>query len=107
MSEKKCNNPECYCDGSCLGLVKSDMNYSFDKSENKTAVEWLLATWSVLELQLPERIIKQALQIEKQQHRITWSDAIKAHEERGYNTSRSEADFDEYYTENYERKESN
>ena len=100
MSEKKCNNPECYFDGSCLGLVKSDVNYSFDKS--KTAVEWLMEN-----LHTAPAPFNQALQIEKQQHSITWSDAIKAHEERGHNTSRSEADFDEYYTENYGNKEGN
>lgn len=64
--------------------------------KKKTAVEWLRDN-----LHTAKDPFNQALSIEKSQHAMTWSDAIKAHEERGHNTSRSEADFDEYFSENY------
>lgn len=83
-------------------------------SENKTAMQLMVEMMDSISRNEPNTMLHNLrkiainfLEIEKQQHRITWSDAIKAHEERGHNTSRSEADFDEYYTENYERKESN
>lgn len=28
METNNCTNPQCFCDGSCKGLVKSDINYS-------------------------------------------------------------------------------
>ena len=36
-------------------------------SKKKTAVEWLLEEWPILESQIPPRIIDQAKEMEKQQ----------------------------------------
>ena len=33
----------------------------------KTAVEWLIEQWPILESQIPERILEQAKEIEKEQ----------------------------------------
>lgn len=43
MENKKiCTNPQCFCDGSCKGIVKSDANYSSEATmENKTAEEMI------------------------------------------------------------------
>lgn len=38
---------------------------------------------------------------EKEQLGNAWDNGIEAHEQRGYNISRSFSDFDDYYNENY------
>lgn len=42
---------------------------------------------------------------EREQHSLTWDSAIKAHDERGHNHSRSFDDFDEYYDKTYKSSE--
>jgi hypothetical protein len=44
----------------------------------KTAVEWLIEQWPILESQLPQQLIQQAKEMEKEQR-------IKAHQ-LGYDT---------------------
>ena len=38
----------------------------------KTAVEWLVEHWPILESQIPERILEQAKEMEKQQIIDSW-----------------------------------
>lgn len=35
-NRKNCTNPQCFCDGSCLGLIKSDMNYTSVTKDNES-----------------------------------------------------------------------
>jgi hypothetical protein len=37
------------------------------KRDMKTAVEWLIEQWPILESQIPERILEQAKEMEKEQ----------------------------------------
>ena len=41
-------------------------------------------------------VIKQAKQMEREQHGNTWNAAIKAHDDRGHVFVRSSCDFDDY-----------
>jgi hypothetical protein len=42
----------------------------------KTAVEWLIEQWPILESQIPERILEQAKEMEKEQHEKTWTEGM-------------------------------
>ncbi len=66
--------------------------------ENKlTAVEWLIEQWPILESQIPERILKQAKEMEKEQHGETWDAALIDVDKRGGVLLRALVDFDEYW----------
>jgi len=45
-----------------------------------------------------------SVEMDKQQHGVTWDSAIKAHDNRGHVHARSIVDFDEYYNETYIKK---
>ena len=57
----------------------------------QTAVQWLIEQWPILESQIPERILDQAKEMEKEQ-------IIKAFEHIDFNLD----DGLHYYTETYE-----
>jgi hypothetical protein len=44
-----------------------------------------------------------SVEMEKQQHGVTWDSAIKAHDDRGHVHARSLVDFDEYYNETFNK----
>jgi hypothetical protein len=44
-----------------------------------------------------------SVEMEKQQHGVTWDSAIKAHDNRGHVHARSIVDFDEYYNETFNK----
>ena len=44
-----------------------------------------------------------SVEMEKQQHGVTWDSAIKAHDDRGHVHARSLVDFDEYYNEQFKK----
>jgi hypothetical protein len=46
-------------------------------------------------------LIKQAKEMENEQHGNTWDAAIQAHEDRGHVLARSYCDFDDYFNETY------
>jgi len=61
----------------------------------QTAVEWLIEQWPILESQIPERILEQAKEMEKEQiieaFNQSWHDRMNP-----YKTA------EKYYTETYE-----
>jgi hypothetical protein len=72
----------------------------------QTALKWFYDQLIEYPLGDWEYFLKQAKQMEKEQHGNTWDAAIQAHEERGGVTPRSLCDFDEYYNKTYgERNE--
>ena len=62
-----------------------------------TAVEYLVQQICGEHTEAWEKEIKQALQMQKQEHGETWNAAIQAHENRGFVISRSLCDFDNYF----------
>lgn len=62
-----------------------------------TAVEFLIDKICGEHTEAWKEEIKQALEMEKQQHGETWNAAIQAHENLGYVISRSLCDFDDYF----------
>jgi hypothetical protein len=59
--------------------------------KKQTAVEWLLEQWPILESQLPSSIIDEALQMEKEQHEITYNQGLMSN----FQT------FNDYYNDTY------
>jgi hypothetical protein len=64
----------------------------------KTAVEWLIEQWPILESQIPERILEQAKEIEKEQmfgyikkNYVNGENSLKFHTE----------EFENYYNETF------
>jgi len=71
----------------------------------QTALQWLLEQWPILESQLPSYIIKQALEMERQQIIDAWNDGDYAY---FYDINGKDfEDGDEYYTEKFEGKDEN
>ena len=74
----------------------------------QTAVEWLVDMLKQQGLLIgePDNLItvKEAKEMEKQQHGKTWDSAIEQGEKRAWNISRLYTDFDEYYDETYGSK---
>jgi hypothetical protein len=61
----------------------------------KTAVEWLIEQWPILESQIPERILEQAKEMEKEQIKNAWLNSLTKGD---YNSA------DEYYNETFNNK---
>jgi hypothetical protein len=61
----------------------------------KTAVEWLIEQWPILESQIPERILEQAKEMEKEQIKNAWLNSLTKGD---YNSA------DEYYNETFNKK---
>jgi len=65
----------------------------------KTAVEWLIEQWPILESQLPQQLIKQAKEIEKEQ-------IVKAaYEFMGTNFDSNMGRAEKYYNQTFKQKE--
>lgn len=74
----------------------------------ETAIEWLINELKtsihyqrvIIEVNQSSTdvkdVIKQAKQMEREQHGNTWDAAIKAHDDRGHVHARSLTDFDDY-----------
>jgi HEPN domain-containing protein len=62
----------------------------------QTAVEWLIEQWPILESQIPERILEQAKEMEKEQ-------IIEAYIQGSISLT-SKNDAEQYYKETYESK---
>jgi len=63
--------------------------------KNKTAVEWLIEQWPILETQIPERILEAAKELERQQIIIAWNDGLYGSLRNG------EDNAEQYYNEIY------
>ena len=61
----------------------------------KTAVEWLIEQWPILESQIPERILEQAKEMEKEQIKNAWLNSLTKGD---YNSA------DEYYNETFNKE---
>jgi hypothetical protein len=71
----------------------------------QTAVEWLLERWPILQSQLPSSIIKQALEMEREQIVDAWNDGDYAY---FYSIEGKEfEDGDEYYEEKFGGQDEN
>jgi hypothetical protein len=62
----------------------------------KTAVEWLIEQWPILESQLPQQLIKQAKEIEKEQIEMAYKADLHPC---------SDEDAEEYYNQNFKQQE--
>jgi hypothetical protein len=66
-----------------------------ERMERLTAVEWLVEQWPILESQIPERILEQAKEMEKEQMKLAcvrteyedkaWQNLMEKHFEQWYN----------------------
>jgi hypothetical protein len=56
----------------------------------KTAVEWLIEQWPILESQLPQQLIEQAKEMEKEQVCLAYAD--------GFNLRQQTTDVSDNYT---------
>jgi hypothetical protein len=65
----------------------------------KTAVQWLIEQWPILESQIPERILDEALAMEKQQIIEAWNTRSKIDSVLTFTDNRTA---EQYYTETYE-----
>jgi hypothetical protein len=61
----------------------------------KTAVEWLIEQWPILESQIPERILEQTKEMEKEQIKNAWLNSLTKGD---YNSA------DEYYNETFNKE---
>jgi uncharacterized metal-binding protein len=68
----------------------------------KTAVEWLIEQWPILESQIPERILEQAKEMEKQQMKIA---CIRTEYEDKAWQNLMEKQFEQYYNETFKKSE--
>jgi hypothetical protein len=64
----------------------------------QTAVEWLIEQWPILESQIPERILEQAKEMEKEQSKKMYEYAAWAMFYNGHGET-----FDEYWNKNFIR----
>ena len=51
-----------------------------------------------------DNIFDEILELEKQQHGVTWDAAVAAHDNRGHVQARSIIDFDEWYEQQFKTK---
>lgn len=97
--------------GDANGMMSDSKGGEFETFKNQTmskqtAIEWII---EALGEYFPhgiggiEYMVKQAKEIEKQQHGKTWDCAIDNLDARGGNVVRAWADFDDYYNETYGR----
>ena len=68
----------------------------------QTAVEWLIEQWPILESQIPERILEQAKDMEKEQIEDAFVECWKANMPDGYECKLSA---EEYYNETFKNSE--
>jgi hypothetical protein len=73
--------------------------------KKKTAVQWLLEQWPILESQLPKAIINNALQMEREQIIDAFSEGTKMIDINNELSARFNACV--YYVENYEGQDEN
>jgi hypothetical protein len=66
----------------------------------QTAVEWLIEQWPILESQIPERILEQAKEMEKEQIIEAYNTSFILRD-KPYSTA------EKYYNETYESKNKN
>jgi hypothetical protein len=62
----------------------------------KTTVEWLIEQWPILESQLPQQLIKQAKEMEKEQIKNAWDNSTNSGDYRSGK---------EYYEETFKQQE--
>jgi hypothetical protein len=67
----------------------------------QTAVEWLIEQWPILESQIPERILEQAKEMEKEQIIEAY---LKNHLQGCWMKNTPEEYAEQYYNETYESK---
>lgn len=65
----------------------------------QTAVEWLIEQWPILESQIPERILEQAKEMEKEQISIAYKEGWNCPHGEGFPETG-----EQYYNETYESK---
>jgi hypothetical protein len=73
-------------------------------SNNKqSSVEWFLIECGKYgdTAQIPDEVIDQAKEMEKEQHATTWDKSMDNLDARGGNIVRAWVDFDDYYNETY------
>jgi hypothetical protein len=66
----------------------------------QTAVEWLIEQWPILESQIPERILEQAKEMEKEQM-INFAENYEMWESENY----PRKTFEQYYKETFKQQE--
>jgi len=74
--------------------------------KKQTAVQWLAeqitkSKWKFADMTDRNKIIKQALEMEREQHGNTWDFGIQKAEQREWNTVRLYPNFDDYYDKTY------
>jgi hypothetical protein len=67
--------------------------------KEQTAVEWLIEQWPILESQIPERILEQAKEMEKEQISIAYKEGWNCPHGEGFPETG-----EQYYNETYESK---
>jgi hypothetical protein len=67
--------------------------------KEQTAVEWLIEQWPILESQIPERILEQAKEMEREQIIEAWNIRAKIDGVLTYTDNRTA---EQYYKETYE-----
>lgn len=65
----------------------------------QTAVEWLVEQWPILESQIPERILEQAKEMEKEQISIAYKEGWNCPHGEGFPETG-----EQYYKQTYESK---
>ena len=69
---------------------------------NQSSIEWLVEKIQQANPSFKfDALIRQAKEMEKEQHGKTWDTALDKYEVRAGNYMRAYEDFDEYYNENY------
>jgi hypothetical protein len=72
-------------------------------NKQHTAVEWFFFECGKYgdTAQIPDSVIDEAKEMEKQQHATTWDKSMDNLDARGGNIVRAWGDFDEYYNQTY------
>lgn len=73
-----------------------------EMTKQKTALEWFAEFTAKLGY-VSADILKEAQELERLQHGLTWDAAIEAHEQKWHLLARSFCDFDEYYKSTYDK----
>ena len=99
--------------------MKQETSKIGNSDKSQTAVEWLFNMIKLKADSIPTNtsdnrrakgvyvdclmLIKEAKDMEKEQHGNTWDSAIHAHDDRGHVHARSIVDFDEYFEDTYKK----
>ncbi len=72
-------------------------------NKQQTAVEWFLIECGKYgdTAQIPDEVIDEAKEMEKEQHATTWDNSMDNLDARGGNIVRSWVDFDDYFNKTY------